>query len=142
MESTVVFQDYDRYQREDHETWSALMSRQKKLHVGGVSQEYLDGYTGLELAENEIVRIEQVSRRLETISGWTLVPVTGLIPTKAFFFLLVNKKYPVTISIRKPAEIDFSEQPDIFHDVCGHLPLLTNEKFVKFLTAYSVIALK
>jgi phenylalanine-4-hydroxylase len=88
------------------------------------------------------VRIEELSRRLESISGWTLVPVTGLIPTKAFFYLLINKKYPITVSIRKPWEIDFSEQPDIFHDVCGHLPMLTNYKFIKFLTAYSIIALK
>lgn len=141
-QSLSVHQNYHLYTPEDNNTWSILCGRQVKLRKGIVSQEYLKGFDLLQLDHNRIVEIEELSNRMQEVSGWTLIPVTGLIPTKDFFYMLINKKYPVTISIRKPHEIDFSEQPDIFHDVLGHLPLLTNEKFYRFLTAYSIIALK
>jgi (S)-3,5-dihydroxyphenylglycine transaminase len=142
MEKEQIFQNYDSYLAEDHATWSALSEKQGLLHKERISSEYLKGFEKLKLNKDRIVNIGQVSKSLESISGWSLIPVTGLIPTKDFFYMLINKKYPVTISIRRPWEIDFSEQPDIYHDVCGHLPLLTNNKFIKFLTAYSTIALK
>jgi (S)-3,5-dihydroxyphenylglycine transaminase len=142
MEQNIVSQDYTMYKKEDHETWAILSQRQAALQDGGISAEYLKGCEKLQLDKTCIVKIHELSRRMEAISGWTLLPVTGLIPTKDFFYMLINKKYPVTVSIRRPEEIDFSEQPDIFHDVLGHLPLLTNEKFIRFLTAYSIIALK
>lgn len=136
------FQDYSIYKDEDHDTWSILCQRQQELHNGALSRVYLDGYKRLGLDRDRIIKMDEVSETLEAISGWTLVPVSGLIPTKEFFYMLINKKYPVTTVIRKPWELDFSEQPDIFHDICGHLPMLTNEKFTKFLSAYSTIALK
>lgn len=142
MENYLILQDYDMYLPEDHETWSILSGRQSNLHNQYVSREYLNGLEKLKLDKNRIIKIDEISDMLESISGWTLVPVTGLIPTRDFFYMLINKKYPITVPIRKPSEMDFSEQPDIFHDVYGHLPLLTNEKFIKFLTAYSIIALK
>ncbi|HVU95551.1 MAG TPA: aminotransferase class I/II-fold pyridoxal phosphate-dependent enzyme [Puia sp.] len=142
MEQVLVSQNYDVYSPEDHETWKTLCRRQQERNSGAVSKEYLIGFNKLQLSKERVIRIEETSRRLEVISGWTLIPVTGLIPTRDFFYMLINKQYPVNVSIRKPHEIDFSEQPDIFHDVCGHLPLLTNDKFIKFLTAYSIIALK
>ena len=135
-------QNYDTYREEDHKTWAILTQRQKKLQSGKISKEYLDGFEQLKLDETRIVKIEELSERLKSLNGWTLIPVTGLIPTRDFFFMILNKQYPITVSIRKPWEIDFSEQPDIFHDVYGHLPLLTNQKFIKFLTAYSIIAFK
>jgi len=142
MKDYIINQDYEMYQQEDHETWATLCERQDKLPQEKISSEYLDGFHKLRIDKKKIIKIEEVSRRLEAISGWTLVPVTGLLPTRDFFYMIINKKYPVTVSIRKPWEIDFSEQPDIFHDICGHLPLLTNEKFIRFLTAYSIIAIK
>ena len=142
MQNHIVSQDYNMYVDEDHKTWSALFKRQSKMHEDVLCREYLKGFRDLQFDMTQIVKIEEISRRLETINGWTLVPVTGLIPTKDFFYLLINKRYPITISIRKPWELEFSELPDIFHDVCGHLPLLTNEKFEKFLTSYSILALK
>lgn len=142
MEKVLTSQDYSRYQQEDHITWYKLNERQGELHRGKISNEYLEGIRKLDLDKERIIEIEEVSKKLDAISGWTLVPVTGLIPTRDFFYMLINKKYPVNVSIRRPWELDFSEDPDIFHDVFGHLPLLTNEKFTKFLTAYSIIALK
>ncbi|QTE39758.1 aminotransferase class I/II-fold pyridoxal phosphate-dependent enzyme [Mucilaginibacter gossypii] len=142
MKSTTTTQDYSRYVAEDHHTWATLSSRQKKLKDNQISEAYLDGLKVLQMDDQQIVRLDEVSERLEALSGWTLIPVTGLMPTKEFFCMLISKKYPITVSIRKPYEIDFSEQPDIYHDVCGHLPLLTNKKFIEFLTSYSIIALK
>ncbi|WP_264530514.1 hypothetical protein [Flavobacterium sp. N502540] len=138
----VIDQNYEGYLAEDHHTWALLYKRQEELHNKLVCKEYLDGFTKLELSKTKIERIEDVSDRLKNISGWTLLPVSGLLPPIDFFEMLTQKIYPVTAAIRKPFEIDFSEQPDIFHDVCGHLPLLTNEKFVEFLTVFSSIATK
>jgi (S)-3,5-dihydroxyphenylglycine transaminase len=106
------------------------------------SKEYKKGFKSLNLDQERIVKIDELSETLEAISGWTLISVNGLIPTRDFFFMIINKKYPVTVLIRKPHEIEFSEQPDIFHDIYGHVPLLTSEKFYKFLTEFSTIALK
>ncbi|NQX41021.1 phenylalanine-4-hydroxylase, monomeric form [Pedobacter steynii] len=142
MENQIVYQDYKTYLSEDHGTWGLLIDRHKALCSQKISKEYLEGYLKLNLDENQIVNLESISAKLESLSGWSLVGVNGLIPTKDFFYMLINKKYPVTISIRKPHELEFSEQPDIFHDICGHIPMLTNEKFIKFLTAYCTIALK
>lgn len=142
MKSYITFQDYDAYTKDDHETWKILCDRQGKLDRDRISKEYHDGFSKLDIDRTNVVRIDEVSKKLEAVSGWTLIPVTGLLPTKDFFYMLINKQYPVTVPIRTPSELDFSEQPDIFHDICGHLPLLTNEKFTKFLTAYSIIAIK
>lgn len=142
MKKISATQDYSLYKEEDHRTWSILSQRQRDLRKGGISGEYLAGFDRLQLDPEKIINIEEVSKRLMILSGWSLIPVQGLIPTRDFFYMLINKLYPVTVYMRRPHEIDFSEQPDIFHDVFGHLPLLTNEKFIKFLTAYSIIALK
>lgn len=138
----IVSQHYESYKEEDHKTWEVLSSRQLLTLNQNVSKEYLSGFQKLSLDQTRIIDIEDTAKKLERVSGWTLIPVSGLIPTKDFFYMLINKKYPVNVYMRKPEELDFSEQPDIFHDVYGHLPLLANEKFTKFLTAYSVIALK
>lgn len=142
MSNYLINQEYEKYTQEDHQTWKMLCDRQRELPADKVSKEYLNGFYQLQIDKVNIIRIEEVSKRLESISGWTLVPVSGLLPARDFFYMIINKRYPVTVSVRKPHEIDFSEQPDIFHDICGHLPLLTNEKFIKYLTAYSIIAIK
>lgn len=129
------------YSAEDHETWAKLNQRVNLLHDGRVSKTFIDGCRNLDFDRQKIIRLEDLSNRMEAISGWTLIPVSGLIPTMDFFYMLTNKKYPITVSIRKPWEIDFSEQPDIFHDIYGHLPLLLNEKFMQFITTYSKTAL-
>lgn len=142
MENYLVKQEYSKYTEEDHKIWRLLCERQSKLTNDKIAKEYVDGYNKLDIDKLKVIKIDEVSNLLEKISGWTLVPVSGLLPAKDFFEMIIGKKYPITISLRRPSELDFSEQPDIFHDICGHLPLLTNEKFVKFLTAYSALAYK
>jgi len=135
-------QDYTLYDDDDHQTWNLLVDRQTRVAEKSASTPYLEALKKLRLGNSKVVDIKVLSDRLEEVAGWSLVPVTGLIPTRDFFYMLINKRYPVTIYIRKRHELDFSEQPDIFHDVFGHLPLLTNEKFTRFLSAYSTIAIK
>ena len=142
MSSFIVTQEYDLYQLADHQTWQTLCQQQSRLGTSEISRDFLEGLRELNISNTNIAKIDEISARLEAISGWTLVPVTGLIPTRDFFYMLINKRYPVTVSIRRPNEVEFSEQPDIFHDICGHLPLLTNQKFTRFLTAFSIIGLK
>jgi monomeric phenylalanine-4-hydroxylase len=142
MKSMIVAQDYSSYSAEDHNTWSILSERQAQLRKGKVSKEYLQGYNSLEFDRDHIISIPATSERLDQVNGWKLIPVAGLLPAKDFFEMLINRNYPITIYMRKPWEIDFSEQPDIFHDVFGHIPLLANEKFTEFLLAYSKIAIR
>lgn len=142
MRKLAVEQEYQAYRKEDQQTWAIMTERHMKFNYHLASSEYKKGFQNLRLNEERIIKINELNIRLERLSGWTLVPVGGLIPTKDFFYMLINKKYPVTTVIRKPHEIDFSEQPDIFHDIYGHVPMLTNEKFYRFLTEFSIIALK
>lgn len=141
MNINEITQNYTSYTDCDHETWSILCKRHALLH-NKVSKEYLEGFQKLGLKTDKIVDLEIINEHLRELSGWTLIPVHGLIPTRDFFLMIGSKKYPVTTSIRKKHELDFSEQPDIFHDICGHVPLLINEKFTKFLVSFSIIALK
>ncbi len=142
MEQKTFHQDYTMYSEEDHGTWSLLCDRRDAICKNDISGEYLKGIHLLSIDTRRIVRIAELSEKLDALSGWTLIPVAGLIPNKDFFYMLISKKYPITVPIRKRHEMDFSELPDIFHDIWGHLPLLINEKFTRFLTSFSSIALK
>jgi (S)-3,5-dihydroxyphenylglycine transaminase len=141
METSEIIQHYASYTETDHETWSALCKRHALVHQK-MAREYGDGFEKLGLNTSQVANLEVINEHLKKVSGWMLVPVNGLVPTREFFLMIGSKKYPVTVSIRQPHELDFSEQPDIFHDVCGHVPLLINEKFTRFLISLSVIALK
>lgn len=142
MHPLSIDQDYTNYQEDDHHTWQVMCSRQTQAKKNSISVAYLDGFKKLQLGHDRIADIGIISNRLSSITGWTLIPVAGLIPPKDFFTMLIEKKYPITVSMRKPWEIDFIDRPDIFHDVCGHVPLLTNKDFVNFLATYSMQALK
>ncbi|MFA0961129.1 aminotransferase class I/II-fold pyridoxal phosphate-dependent enzyme [Roseivirga sp. BDSF3-8] len=139
----LIEQDYSMYTEEDHSTWASLVNRHLTENLSLTSKEYQNGFDLLRLEGNDkVANIPSLSEKLKEVSGWKLIPVTGLIPTKDFFYQLINKEYPVTVYCRKPEELDFSELPDIFHDIYGHIPLLTNEKFFRFLTKFSILALK
>jgi monomeric phenylalanine-4-hydroxylase len=142
MKNLTISQDYYTYLEEDHRTWTRLTLRQTNLDRRLISIEYLKGLEKLKVDRTVVPDIAELGSKLSVLTGWSLVPVQGLIPAEEFFKLIIDKKYPVTVGIRKPHEIDFSKEPDIFHDIFGHLPLLLNEKFSNFLIAYSKIAIK
>ncbi len=122
-----------RYSAGDHATWRALSERQAALLPGHAAQAYRDGLAALGLGAG-VPALEVASARLA--GGWRLVGVPGLIPERAFFNHLAGRRFPVTTWIRRPEELDYVVEPDIFHDFQGHVPLLTQPDFAGFLAAY------
>ena len=128
-------QDYAAYTEADHDTYRRLYARQKALLPGLASQAFIDALPSLG-AEDRIPRFEDSTARLQRATGWEIVAVPGLIPEVPFFSLLANRQFPVTDWIRKPEEFDYVVEPDIFHDLFGHVPLLFNPVIADFIQAY------
>ena len=135
-DSYLVDQDWGSYSDEDHDTWSRLFERQSKLLPGRVCEEYLEGLKLLGIDGEGIPNFEEMSARLRKQTGWEVVAVPGLVPSRPFFDMLSDKKFPAGNFIRKPHELDYLEEPDIFHDVFGHVPLLTNPAYASYMHAY------
>lgn len=128
-------QNYAAYTEADHDTYRRLYARQKALLPGLASQAFIDALPALG-AEDRIPRFEDINTRLRAATGWEIVAVPGLIPELPFFDLLANRRFPVTDWIRKPEEFDYVVEPDIFHDLFGHVPLLFNPVIADFIQAY------
>jgi phenylalanine-4-hydroxylase len=134
-------QDYAGYTAADHDTYRRLYERQRALLPGLASQAFIDALPSLG-ASDRIPRFEEVNERLVKATGWELVGVPGLIPEVPFFTLLANRKFPVTDWIRKPEEFEYIVEPDIFHDLFGHVPLLFNPVFADYVQRYGQGGLK
>ena len=134
-------QDYASYSAADHDTYRRLYERQRALLPGLASQAFIDALPSLG-ASDRIPRFEEVNERLYKATGWELVGVPGLIPEVPFFTLLANRKFPVTDWIRKPEEFEYIVEPDIFHDLFGHVPLLFNPVFADYVQRYGQGGLK
>ncbi|HEU4652943.1 MAG TPA: phenylalanine 4-monooxygenase, partial [Steroidobacteraceae bacterium] len=131
-----VAQQWDRYSSEDHAIWQTLYARQIQLIDRYAAPEFVTGTRALNASPQRIPRIEETNEVLDRATGWQIVPVPGLIPEEHFFAHLAQKRFPVTVWIRKPEELDYLVEPDIFHDFFGHVPLLTNPIFAQFMQAY------
>ncbi|KZT16574.1 phenylalanine 4-monooxygenase [Acidovorax sp. GW101-3H11] len=134
-------QDYAAYTDADHDTYRRLYERQRALLPGLASQAFIDALPSLG-ASDQIPRFEEVNERLYKATGWELVGVPGLIPEVPFFTLLANRQFPVTDWIRKPEEFEYIVEPDIFHDLFGHVPLLFNPVFADYVQRYGQGGLK
>ncbi|MBS7806111.1 phenylalanine 4-monooxygenase [Variovorax sp. PCZ-1] len=134
-------QNFTAYTEDDHDTWRKLYSRQRALLPGLAAQRFIDLLPQLNAAQG-IPRFEDINARLLPATGWQLVGVPGLIPEVPFFTLLANRKFPVTDWIRTPAEMDYVVEPDIFHDLFGHVPLLFDRTYADHIQAYGQGALK
>jgi phenylalanine-4-hydroxylase len=128
-------QDYAAYTEADHDTYRRLYERQSALLPGLASQHFIDALPSLG-AKDRIPRFEEVNERLRRATGWEIVGVPGLIPEVPFFSLLANRKFPVTDWIRKPEEFEYIVEPDVFHDLFGHVPLLFNPVIADYIQAY------
>ncbi|MBB6460623.1 phenylalanine 4-monooxygenase [Flammeovirga kamogawensis] len=135
-------QGYDKYTEEDTQVWSILFNRQMKMLPSLAENEFLNGIKTIGFKEDIIPTFEGIDDVLQTVTGWRIAPVTGLIPNKEFFELLKAKKFPSSSWFRKKSELDYLEEPDMFHDIFGHVPLLTNLDFCRYLEKMSIIALK
>jgi phenylalanine-4-hydroxylase len=134
-------QNYAAYTAADHDTYRRLYERQAALLAGLACDEFIRALPSLGVKDS-IPRFEQVNDRLERATGWEIVAVPGLIPEVPFFTLLANRKFPVTDWIRAPQEFDYIVEPDVFHDLFGHVPLLFNPVFADHMQEYGKGALK
>lgn len=140
-EDYTCAQDYAAYTEADHSTYHRLYERQSALLPGLASQHFIDALPALG-AKERIPRFEEVNERLYKATGWEIVGVPGLIPEVPFFSLLAQRKFPVTDWIRRPEEFEYIVEPDIFHDLFGHIPLLFNPVIADFVQAYGQGGLK
>ncbi len=129
------------YSREEHALYRKLYERQAALLSGRACDEFIDAVRQLGSA-NEIPRFEVVTEALYRKTQWQIVAVPGLIPEEAFFALLAARKFPVTHWLRRPEEFDYVVEPDVFHDLFGHVPLLFNPTFADYMQAYGAGGLK
>ncbi len=134
-------QDYSQYTPADHDTYRRLYARQLQQLPGLACPEFITAVAQLG-APDRIPRFDEVTERLMKATGWQIVGVPGLIPEEAFFALLAERRFPVTDWIRKPAEFDYVVEPDIFHDLFGHVPLLFDPAFADYMQAYGRGGLK
>jgi phenylalanine-4-hydroxylase len=134
-------QNWAAYTAADHDTYRRLYARQTQQLPGLACDEFIAAVQQLGAPE-QIPRFEEVSERLLKATGWQVVGVPGLIPEEAFFKLLSERRFPVTDWIRKPDEFDYIVEPDVFHDLFGHVPLLFNPMFADYMQAYGAGGLK
>lgn len=125
------------YSQEEHRIWSILFNRQIKLLPGRACDEFLTGLEMLGIGAQEIPQIPDLSRRLKSKTGWQVAGVAALISARAFFELLATRHFPAATFIRREEELDYIKEPDIFHEIFGHCPMLTNPVFADFVYDYA-----
>ena len=141
VEECIVDQEWERYSSEDHAIWGALFERQVRTLKGHVCPEYLEGLETLGIGPEGVPNFEIMNARLRRRTGWEVVAVPGLIPSRPFFQMLANRQFPAGTFIRTREQLDYLEEPDIFHDVFGHVPLLTNPAYADYMNEYGRIGL-
>ena len=132
----VVEQPWSAYTRTDHEVWATLFERQQQLLVGRAGTEFLRSQRDMGMSAHRIPKFDDLNRMLRAATGWEIVGVEGLLPELVFFEHLANRRFPVTWWIRKPEQLDYLAEPDLFHDLFGHVPLLMNPVFADYMAAY------
>lgn len=141
VEDCIVDQGWERYTAEDHAIWGTLFERQQLTLKGSVCQEYLDGLTALGIGPEGIPNFQRMNVRLRELTGWEVVAVPGLVPGRPFFQMLASRRFPAGTFIRTREQLDYLEEPDIFHDIFGHVPLLTNPAYADYMQEYGRIGL-
>jgi len=134
--TAVVEQPWSTYTREDHATWATLFERQREILVGRAAREFIENQHKFGMTPQAIPKFSDLNRVLKQATGWELIGVEGLLPELTFFDHLANRRFPVTWWIRKPEQIDYISEPDLFHDLFGHVPLLLNPVFADYMQAY------
>lgn len=132
----TIDQGWSDYTPEEHGVWDTLYARLMKVLPGRAAPEFLNGLTALKLDRGGIPDFEKMSDELEALTGWRVVAVPGLVPDDVFFDHLANRRFPAGNFIRKPDQLDYIQEPDVFHDVFGHVPMLTDPVFADYMEAY------
>jgi phenylalanine-4-hydroxylase len=138
----TIAQNWDNYSKEEHAIWRLLFERQQRLLVGRACREFLDGLGALGVAADGIPDFRRLNEVLDRATGWQIVAVPGLVPDDVFFAFLARRRFPSTCFIRRRDQLDYLQEPDVFHDICGHVPLLMNPVFADYMQAYGEGGLK
>lgn len=132
----TIDQGWEAYSQAEHDVWITLYERQTALLPGRACDEFLRGLDALDLHRSGIPDFKRINEELQRLTGWSVVAVPGLVPDDVFFDHLANRRFPAGQFIRKPHELDYLQEPDIFHDVFGHVPMLTDPTFADYMQAY------
>jgi phenylalanine-4-hydroxylase len=134
--SYVICQDYEAYSEVQHGVWAELVSCALPELEKHAAQEYLDGFSIIGLERDRLPNLKSISARLEPRTGWNATPVCGFLPAPAFFELLAARRFPTTTWLRSRDSLEYTPEPDIFHDCFGHMPLHAHTVFADFLAYY------
>jgi phenylalanine-4-hydroxylase len=135
-----ITQDYARYTDESHDVWRLLYERRMATLFDTGSAVFLEGIERIGLSPSRVPELADINRRLAARTGWAAVGVGGFIPAAAFFRCLGGRRFPTTIGVRPRAQLDYLPEPDIFHDVFGHVPLHSDPVFADFLQRFGALA--
>jgi phenylalanine-4-hydroxylase len=129
-------QDYSAYTEEQHEVWSKLVGRALPELEKHAAQEYLEGLAIIGLQKDRLPNLASISARLAPRTGWSSTAVSGFLPAPAFFEMLSTRRFPTTTWLRSRESLEYTPEPDIFHDVFGHVPMHAHKVFADFLEYY------
>ena len=132
----TIAQSWERFSADDHAMWDTLFARQSDMLPGRAADAFLRGMEVLKLSKPGIPDYRELNERLSAATGWRVVAVPGLVPDAVFFDHLANRRFPAGNFIRSPEQLDYLEEPDIFHDVFGHVPMLADPVFADYMVAY------
>ena len=132
----TIAQNWDAFSADEHAMWDRLFARQSDMLPGRASEAFLRGIDVLRLEKPGIPDYRELNARLMAATGWQVVAVPGLVPDAVFFDHLANRRFPAGNFIRTPDQLDYLEEPDVFHDVFGHVPMLADPVFADYMVAY------
>src|SRR5579875_3654444 len=131
-----ITQPYELYSEDNHESWRRLYARMQPRWERYANGHFLRGIDALQLPKDRIPRLADINRRLEPLTGFQTKPVSGYVPAFLFFDCLHRREFPTTVTIRPPDRMDYLPEPDIFHDVAGHVPMHTDRDFADILVRF------
>lgn len=138
----TIEQNWETYTPEEHAIWRTLFHRQENVLKGRACREFLDGLVGLGVAADGIPDFRRLNEMLSRATNWSIVAVPGLVPDAVFFEHLANRRFPSTCFIRRRDQLDYLQEPDVFHDIYGHVPMLMKPIFADYMQAYGQGGLK
>lgn len=138
----TIPQDWERFSAEEHRVWDTLFARQQTRLAGRAVGAFADGLDLLRLSRPGIPRLDELNDRLSARSGWTIVSVPGLVPDDVFFGHLSRRQFPAGNFIRPAGQLDYLEQPDVFHDLFGHVPMLADPVTADFVQALGALGVR
>lgn len=141
IDSMKITQQYDKYTDENHEVWGIIFKKRMEQLAEFGSNIFLNGAKVINLRADRVPPLKDVNRRLQECTGWSSHGVPGYLPAKSFFAFLAQRQFPTTVTVRPKAQMDYLPEPDIIHDVFGHVPLHADPVFAEFLQTYGKAAL-